>query len=125
MDLTPARELPPDLPPASRRPRPSSIGSDRSRFVLPLGGLTDAKARVQPGVRPARRPPRRDLVGDDDKAAAATHADAAAAAATTATATATADVAVPYLAVPAEAGRYAFPGVGGGGGSVARHFEIL
>ena len=56
------------------------------------------------------------LVGDDDKAAAATHADEAAA---------TTDVAVPYLAVPAEAGRYAFPGVGVSGGSVARHFEIL
>jgi len=67
---------------------------------------------VQLGVRPARRPPLRDLVGDDDKAAAATHADAAAAAA------AATDMAVPYLAVPAEAGRYAFPGVGVSGGSV-------
>ena len=113
VDLTPAREL----PPASRRPRPSSVGSDRSRFVSSLGGLADATARVQPEVRPTRRPPRRDLIGDDDKTAAATHADAATAAA--------ADVAVPYLAVPAEAGRYAFPGVDVGGGSVARHFEIL
>jgi len=112
LDLTPAQEL----PPASRRPRPSSVGSDRSRFVSSLGGLADATTRVQPGVRRACRPPRHDLVGDDDKAAAATHADAAAA---------TADVAVPYLAVPAEAGRYAFPGVGVGGGSVARHFENL
>ena len=102
--------------PASCHPRPSSVGSDRSRFVSSLGGLADATARVQPEVRPTRRPPRRDLVGDDDKAAVATHADAAAAAA---------DVTVPYLAVPAEAERYAFPGGGVGGGSVARHFEIL
>ena len=71
---------------------------------------------MQLGVRPARRPPLRDLVGDDDKAAAATHADAAAAATTTA------DVAVPYLAVPAEAGRYAFLGVSD---TMARHFKIL
>ena len=82
------------------------MASDRSRLVSSLGGLADAAVRVQPGVRPARRPPRRDLVGDDDEAAAATHADAAAAAA---------DVAVPCLAVPAEAGRYAFPDVGVGG----------
>ena len=75
---------------------------------------------MQPGVRPACRPPRRDLIGDDDKAAAATHADTAAAAAA-----ATTDVAVPYLVVPAEVGRYAFPEGGVGGGSVARHFEIL
>ena len=75
---------------------------------------------MQPEVRPARRPSRRDLVGDDDKAAAATHADPAAAAAV-----ATVDVAVPYLAVPAEAGRCVFPGVGVGGGSVARQFETL
>ena len=54
-----------------------------------------------------------------DKAAAATHAHAAAAAA------ATAEVAEPYLAVPTEAGRYAFPGAGVGGNSVARHFKIL
>ena len=117
MDLTSARELPPDLPSASRRPRPSSVGFDRSRFVSSLGGLADATARVQPGVRPARRPPRPDRVGDDDKAAAATHADAAAAA--------TADVAVPYLAVLAEAGRYAFPGVGVGGGSVESSSLVL
>ena len=63
----------------------------------------------------------RDLVDHDDKAAAATHADIDAAAA----AAATTDVAVPYLAIPTEAGRYAFPDVGVGGGSVARHFEIL
>lgn len=68
---------------------------------------------MQPGVRPARRPACRDLVGDDDEAAAATHADAAAAA----------DVAVPCLAVPAEAGRYALVGVGGSG-SVARHVIV-
>ena len=81
------------------------------------GGLADATTvRVQPWVRPARQPPRRDLVGDDDEAAAATHADAAAAAA---------DVAVPCVAVPGEAGRYAFPGVRVGGGSgLARHFVI-
>ena len=71
---------------------------------------------MQPRVRPACRPPRRDLVGDDDKAAAATHADAAAAAA------AATDMAVPYLAVPAEAGRYAFLGVSD---TMARHFKIL
>ena len=96
MDLTPAQEL----PPASRRPRPSSVGSDRSRFVSSLSGLADATARVQPGVRPTRRPPLHNLIDDDDKAAVATHADGAAA---------TADVAVPYLAVPAEAGCYASP----------------
>ena len=49
----------------------------------------------------------RDLVGDDGKAAAATHADSTAA-------TAIVDVAVSYLAVLAEARRYAFPGVGRG-----------
>ena len=63
---------------------------------------------------PVRRPPRRDLVADDDEAAVATHADAAAA---------TTHVAVPCLGVLVEAERYAFLGVGGG--SVARHFEIL
>ena len=51
------------------------------------------------------------LVADDDEVAVATHADAAAA---------TTHVAVPCLGVPAEAGRYAFLGVGGG--SVAQHF---
>ena len=54
------------------------------------------------------------LVADDDEVAVATHADAAAA---------TTHVAVPCLGVPAEAGRYAFLGVGSG--SVARHFEFL
>ena len=76
--------------------------------------LTDATVRVQPGVRPARRPPCRVLVANDDEAAVATHADAAAA---------TTHVAVPCLGVLVEAERYAFLGVGGG--SVARHFEIL
>ena len=96
------------------------MASDRSRLVSFLGGLADASAtavRVQPGVRPARRPRHRlDLVGDDDEAAAATHADAAAAA----------DVAVPCLSVPAaEAGGYAFPGVvSGGSSSLAWHFVV-
>ena len=63
-----------------------------------------------------RRPPRHDLVANDDEAVVATHADAAAAAATT-------HVAVPCLGVPAETGRYAFLGVGGV--SVARDFKIL
>ena len=36
-----------------------------------------------------------------------------------------ANVVLPYLVVPVEAGRYAFPSVDVGGGSVARHFEIL
>ena len=100
---------------ASRRHNPLSVGSDRSRFSS-LGELANATVRAQPGVRPARRPPRCDLVGDDDEATAATHVDAAAAAT---------DVAVPCLGVPAKAGRYAFLGVGVGGDSVARNFENL
>ena len=71
--------------------------------------LADATVRVQPGYGPHA-----GLVADDDEAAVATHANAA---------TATTHVAVPCLGVLDEAGRYAFLGVGGG--SVARHFEIL
>ena len=78
--------------------------------------LADATVRVQPGVRPARRPPRCDLIDDDDEATAATHVDAAAAAT---------DVVVPCFGVPAKAGRYAFLGVGVGGDSVLQNFEIL
>ena len=89
---------------ASRRPNPLSVGSDRSRFSS-LGELANATVRAQPGVRPARRPPRCDLVGDDDEATAATYVDAAAAT----------DVAVPCLGVPVKAGRYAFLGVDVGG----------
>lgn len=78
-----------------------------------MGGFADATAvRVQPRVRPARRPPRRNLIGDDDEAASAAHANAAAAA----------DVAVPFLAVPTEAGRHAF--ASGGCSGVAGHFVV-
>lgn len=68
--------------------------------------FADATVCVRPGVWSAPC----ELVGDDDEAATTTHADAAAA---------PADVAVPCLAVPAEAGRYSFSG-----GSVARHFVV-
>ena len=105
------------MPAASHRTSPSSVGSDRSRFSS-LGGLADATVRVQPEVRPARRPPRCDLVGDDDEGTAATHVDAAAEAADT-------DAAVPCLGVPAKVECYAFLGVNVGGDSVARNFEIL
>ena len=115
--LTPARELPLDLPDACSVTPPQPF----ERWIWSIAFLISGWARtchstVQPGVRPARRPPRCDLVGDDDESSAATHVDAAA--------TAT-DVAVPCLGVPAKAGRYAFLGVGVGGDSVARNFENL
>ena len=82
-----------------------TYASDRSPILLLLDWLT---LLVALNVMYERDKSCR--VGDDDKAAAATHTDAVVVAA--------ADVAVPYLAVPAEAGRYAFPGVGVSGGSV-------
>ena len=89
-----------------------TYASDRSPFLLLLDWLTLLVAFCMKGTSHAAT--------SYDKADAPTHADAAAAAAAT-----TADVVVPYLAVPADVGRYTFHGVGVGGGSVARHFEIL
>ena len=93
LDLTPAQELPLDL---QHHADPALRALHLIDRVLWEGGLADTTLRVQPTVWPVRRPPCCDLVGNDDEAAAANHAKVA-------------DVAIPCLAVLAEAGRYASP----------------